>query len=116
MRSLDRSRLLPLLLLASVVGLGAALAAGGSSAPRTVLALWFLLACPGLALAPLIRLPDTLGMVTVAITLSIAIDTIVACALLYSGAWSAVAGYAILAAITIAGAAWQMAVPWGGRR
>lgn len=116
MTRLARSHRLPLLLFASVAALGVALVAGGGSWPRTMLAIWFLLACPGLALAPLVRLHDALGTVTVAIALSIAIDTIVASALLYCGAWSPAAAYAILAAITIGGAARQLAAPARLRR
>lgn len=116
MTALARSHRLPLLLLASVGALGVALLAGGGSTTRSVLAIWFLLACPGLALAPLMRLHDALGTVTVAITLSIAIDTIVASALVYCGAWSAVATFAILAAVTVAGAARQLAAPGDDRR
>lgn len=116
MTALGRSHRLPLLLLASVAALGLALLAGGASATRSVLAIWFLLACPGLALAPLLRLHDALGTVTVAITLSIAIDTIVASVLVYCGAWSAVAAFAILAAVTVAGAAGQLAAPGGNPR
>jgi len=49
--------------------------------------------------------------VTVAIALSIALDTIVAAALLYAGVWSPVAAFMILATITLAGAARQLARP-----
>ncbi len=109
MNRLDGKRALPALLLASVVALGALLVAGAESSLRTALAVWFLLACPGLALAPLVGLRDGLGTVTVAIALSIALDTIVAAALVYAGAWSPVAAFVILAAITLAGAARQLA-------
>jgi uncharacterized membrane protein len=108
MNPLNRRRTLPTLLLASVLALGAVLIADGDSALRTLLAVWFLLACPGLALAPLIGLNDALGTATVAIALSIALDTIVAGALLYVGVWSPGAAFMILATITLAGAARQV--------
>jgi uncharacterized membrane protein len=111
MNRLDRRCVLPTLLLSSVLILGAILLAGGESALRTLLTVWFLVACPGLALAPLVGLRDALGTVTVAIALSIALDTIVAGALIYADAWSPVAAFMILAAITVAGGARQLARP-----
>ncbi len=115
MTVLQRSRLLPALLLASVLALGLALVVGGTSPLRSLLVVWFLLACPGLALAPLIGLHDAIGTATVAITLSISIDLIVVGALLYAGTWSPVACYVLLASITIAGAARQLAASAGVR-
>ncbi len=115
MTGVRRARVLPAVLLASVLVLGLVLVAGGASPLRTLLVVWFLLACPGLALAPLIGLNDAIGTATVAITLSIAIDIIVVGMLLYAGAWSPVAGYLMLAAVTIAGAAGQLAAAAGGR-
>jgi len=111
MNRLDRARALPAVLLSSVLALGAVLIAGAESPLRTLLAVWFLLVCPGLALAPLVRLSDALGTATVAIALSIALDMIVAAALLYAGVWSPVAAFMILATITLAGAARQLARP-----
>ena len=111
MNPLNRRRALPTLLLSSVLALGAVLISGGDSALRTLLAVWFLLACPGLALAPLIGLNDVLGTATVAIALSIALDTIVTAALLYAGIWSPGAAFMILATFTLAGAARQLTKP-----
>jgi uncharacterized membrane protein len=111
MNRLSRTRTLPTVLLSSVLALGAVLIVGGESPLRTLLAVWFLLACPGLALAPLVRLSDALSTATIAIALSIALDTIVAAALLYAGVWSPVAAFVILATITLAGAARQLTTP-----
>jgi len=64
MNRLDRARALPAVLLSSVLALGAVLIAGAESPLRTLLAVWFLLACPGLALAPLVRLSDALAWIS----------------------------------------------------
>lgn len=104
-----RATALPLLLLAVVLALAGAFAAGWASTPRAVLAVAFLLACPGLAIAPLIGLAGVPATLTVAVVLSISLDTIVAAALLYAGAWSPATAFAILASVTVAGAAAQIA-------
>jgi len=100
------------LLLAAAVGIvSAMIVAGGQSPARTLAVTCFLLAGPGLGLAPLIGLRDTLGTLTVAIALSIGLDTIVAGGLLYAGAWSPTTAFAILACITLAGVVGQLILP-----
>jgi uncharacterized membrane protein len=98
----------PTLVAASVLALGAVAAAGVASPLRPLLTVWFLLFCPGLALAPLLRLGDGWNQLAVAIPLSIALDILVASAFMYAGAWSAPLIVAVLAAISLLGAALQV--------
>jgi competence ComEA-like helix-hairpin-helix protein len=68
---------------------------------------WFALAIPGGALVPLLRLRDVVAEVTLAIALSLALDVVVACTMLYSGVWSPPAGIVVLATVAIAAAGLQ---------
>jgi hypothetical protein len=76
-------------------------AAGVHSPLRVVLALGFLLVCPGLAVLSLVGLPGAWDRYSAAIALSIALDTVVAGARIYAGAWSSGGALAILVAITL---------------
>jgi hypothetical protein len=76
---------------------------------RTLLAFWFLLVCPGMALVRLLGLRDPFAELGVAVALSLALDTAVGEALLFAGAWSASSGLAALAALSVGGAALQVA-------
>ena len=75
----------PWLIVLSTLALGSVAAAGESSALRTALAIWFLLLCPGLALVGLMRLDDAWMEVTLAVALSVVLDTAVAGAMSYAG-------------------------------
>lgn len=77
---------------------------------RTVLAFWFLLVCPGMALVRLLRLSDPFAELAVAVALSLALDTAVGETLLFAGAWSAFSALAALATLSVGGAALQVAV------
>ncbi|MBA2631068.1 MAG: hypothetical protein H0U84_08630 [Thermoleophilaceae bacterium] len=99
----------PWLIVLSAFAVGAVSAAGDSSPIRTVLAVWFLLLCPGLALVGLMRLNDVWGELTLGVAISVALDTVVAAGLLYAGLWSPPAAFAILAAVSLAGAGFQYA-------
>lgn len=99
----------PWLIVFSAFALGSVSAAGGSSALRTLLAVWFLLLCPGLALTGLLRLEDAWAELTLAIALSVALDTLIAGVMLYLGVWSPPAVLAIVVGLSLAGAAVQHA-------
>jgi hypothetical protein len=89
---------------------GAALA--GLPAPlRAPLVIAFLLVGPGMAFVPLLALGDALAELTVALVLSLALDTLVAITLLYAGGWSPLASLLGLAGLAVAGAALQVALP-----
>lgn len=75
---------------------------------RPVLAFLFLLLAPGLAYARLLPAEDGIVLVTLAVALSLAIDTVVGMALLYMGQWSFVTAFLIIAAISLVGAVLQV--------
>jgi hypothetical protein len=75
---------------------------------RFVVAFWFLLVCPGMALVPLMRLRDRIAEWTLAIALSLALDALVAGAMVFFGAWSPERGLIILVAVSLIGALLQV--------
>lgn len=103
------SRLLrPAVVAASVLALVGVVAAGAGAPLRPLVAIWFLLVCPGLALAPLIRIADAWDELAVALPLSVALDIVVASAFMYAGAWSPPLIVTVLALISLAGAGLQV--------
>lgn len=99
------TRALPTVLIGSVLAAAAAVAGGGDSLPRTLVVLWFLLACPGAAVVINLRLRRGWAEAALALALSISIDTVVAGTLFYLDAWSPALAFTILAAVTVSGAA-----------
>lgn len=77
---------------------------GGVGFPlRPVVVFWYLLVCPGMALVGLLRPRDGVAAFTLALALSIALDTLIAMTLLYAGYWSPRAGLVLLMAISLVG-------------
>jgi hypothetical protein len=76
---------------------------------RTAIVLWFLLVCPGMALARFFDLHEPLVEWTLAVTLSLVVDTFVAGAFLLAGRWSPTSAFAVLLGIAIVGALAQEA-------
>ena len=70
---------------------------------RTVVALFFVLVCPGLAIARLLQLSSALAELTLAVGLSIALAGLTSGAFLYANAWSPGGTLAVLAAVTLTG-------------
>ena len=103
-----RAWISPAVFTVSVGAAAALLAAGGHSPLRTAVAIWFLVVCPGLAIVPLLRIPDPWGELALVVSLSIALDLIVATALMYAGASSTAAAFGVLAAVSMCGAALQL--------
>jgi uncharacterized membrane protein len=97
--------------LVAAAGVASAMtAAGGASLPRTLIVLGFLLLCPGLALLRLAGSFDWLATLTLSLTLSIAVDMLLALGLAYAGLWSPAAALIGLAGIVIGAAgvdAWR---------
>jgi len=83
---------------------------------RAVIALGFLLIGPGMAFVPLLRLQHTSYTVVSAVGLSLALDLIVAMAVLYSGFWSPVLILEILIALSLIGALCQVLLWHSTRR
>lgn len=92
----------------------AVVAAGWDSPIRTALALGFLLFVPGLALTTLLRIRDPLHQLAIATGASLAIETLVATALLCAGAFSGAAAAVGVCGITcllLLGAARRRFIP-----
>jgi hypothetical protein len=94
-------------LLASTAALAGSVAAGGASPVRTLLTVWVLGVCPGLAVIGVIGLRDPWIEVTLVVALSLALDVIVAGALTYTVGWSPDVAMAILLTVSLVGAVIQ---------
>ena len=98
-----RSLTWPAVLLLSTVAVSVVTYAGIWPSVRPFVALPFLVVCPGLAWARLLRVQPELNTVMLGVALSLAIDTIVATALLYAHQPSVKVNLAALIAITVGG-------------
>lgn len=98
-----RGWIVVILVMTLAAGIAAALALPLPLRPAVIVP--FALLCPGMALIRLVRIPSHLGEVTLGIALSIAIDGLVAGALLYANAWSPAWTFTILVGITLVGLA-----------
>ena len=83
---------------------------------RPWLAFWFFLVCPGMAFVGLLNLDDRLTELTLAIALSLALDTIIPAIMLYAGAWVPSLSLVALAGLSIIGAIFQVTVLPAHRR
>ena len=81
---------------------------GLASPFRLITSLWFLLVCPGMAFVKLLRFDQAYYEWTLAIALSIALDGLVACLLLYTGLWSIRWGLMTVTMISLMGAFLQI--------
>jgi hypothetical protein len=82
---------------------------------RAVVAIAFLLIAPGLACVRLLRFGDPLTEMTLAVAASLAIETVVATALLATRLWSPGTALAIMVFVTLAGAGLQILTSMGAR-
>ena len=81
---------------------GAAFASGWDSPIRVTLALGFLLFGPGLAFGQLLHVRDPVQRLAIATGSSFALETLIALALIYSGAYSAGLAFGLVLAVTAA--------------
>lgn len=93
-----------------VIGLSAAVAAAAvyadiDAAARAIVVLWFMLVCPGMAIVRLLRLSDPLTEFAIAVALSLAIETVLAVALLYAGSANFEVTFGVLLVVTLAAVA-----------
>jgi hypothetical protein len=93
-----------------VIGLSAAVAAAAvyadiDAAGRAIVVLWFMLVCPGMAIVRLLRLSDPLTEFAIAVALSLAIETVLAVALLYAGSANFEVTFGVLLVVTLAAVA-----------
>lgn len=93
------------IIVALTAGCITAVATGWHSPIRVVLAVGFLLFCPGLALAEVLEVRDLALRVAIATGASIALDTLLSLLLIYTGAFSISLALAIIAALTLAAVA-----------
>ena len=82
---------------------------------RPVAAFWFLLICPGMAFVRLLHIEEWLMEFTLAIALSIAINTFVSEIMVFARIWSPKAGLVALICISMLGATCQI-IEANGRR
>lgn len=107
--SMIRPRLLwPAVILLSAVLTALFFVLDIASPLRLVTTFWFLLVCPGMAFVRLQRFDESHYEWTLAIALSIAVDGIVACLLLYLHLWSVELGLSILIVLSLLGAYLQL--------
>ena len=98
-----RSLTWPAAILLSTVAVSVVTYAGIWASLRPVVALPFLVVCPGMAWARLLRVETELNSVLLGVALSLAIDTIVSTALLYAHQPSVQVNLGALVAITVGG-------------
>ncbi len=101
---IDRTRIWPVTVLASAAVAGLAVWWQFAPAFTAPAVLWFVLVCPGMALVHVLRLRDPVAELSLAVALSLALDTLVASAFLYAGRWSPDGTLTVLIAIAAVGA------------
>ncbi len=106
----------PLIIIFSAVAAMLVIVPNAESPLRPVLVFWFLLVCPGMAVIRLLRFKNGGMELTLAIASSIALDTIVAEAMVLTKHWSPDWGLVLLAVLSVAGAVLQIlqsTMTWG---
>ena len=101
----------PIIITTSAVVIGVLVFGDVVSPVRPIVALWFLVFCPGIALVRLLRLKDVWAEVALAAAVSLSLDVGVASMLVYSGYWSSKLGLGILIFVCLVGAALQLRDP-----
>ena len=103
----------PLVIAGSALALSVAMILGGHGPVRGVLALWFFLTCPGMAIAGLLDVRDLLAEVLIAVALSVALGMLLTLIMVLTHSWSTGVATGILVALTLVGAgaqAWRAQV------
>jgi hypothetical protein len=104
-----------LVLAASCVAVATTTYAWTSSPARPAVTTWFLLVCPGMALVRLLPARGAVTLLVLAVATSLALETLLAEAMLEATAWSPNATLAVLIALTATGAGiqWRRAMGRG---
>lgn len=92
-----------MIIVASTIAVVVVTVTGAPEAIRGPITVWFLVTCPGMAIARLLGLGQPLVELMVGLALSLALTGLVASIFLYAGAWSPVWSLAVLVVIAIAG-------------
>lgn len=104
MRKLTPSTIWTIVVLLSAAAAALVFYTGFGAALRPVVLFWFLLVIPGMAFIRLMYIVEAINRWALAVGLSLAIDSIVAIVLLYSGSWRVEYGLAAILAISVIGA------------
>jgi hypothetical protein len=97
----------PLIVFALTGAAGSVVLLGVGNPLRSLFVLPFLIAAPGLALVPLARIGGWPGL-TMAVGLSLALDSLVPTIMIYAGFWSPNATLAVLVLVSLVGATAQL--------
>ncbi|HET9442564.1 MAG TPA: hypothetical protein VFO65_04530 [Acidimicrobiales bacterium] len=97
----------PAVLVASPAALVVVHATGVGPPVGAAVGLWFALSCPGAAVVGLLGIRDRLVALVLVMVVSLSVDTAVATALFYAGAWAPGTATAILVALSLGGALLQ---------
>lgn len=98
----------PSIIIFSAVSVGLVMFGDVISPVRSVIALWFMLVCPGMAFVRLLQINDPINEFTLAVALSLTIDSILAITMVYAKIWSPKWGLCILIGISVFGAILQI--------
>lgn len=98
----------PAILVVSSIGVALAMVGDIGAPLRPLIAFWFLLICPGMAFIRLLHLREWLTELTLAVALSLTLDTLVAEALVLNHLWSPQWGLFGLICLGLLGAALQL--------
>jgi hypothetical protein len=107
----DRAHWLwPAIILVSAAVTGYLAFAQVDSVLRPVVTLGFLLVCPGMTFVRLLRIRERMTELTLAITLSLALNTLLIVIMLYAGIWAPYTGLLIIICLSVGGVTLQMAL------
>jgi hypothetical protein len=104
----------PPLIIISAIGAGLVTFVFPATGVRPAVVMWFLFACPGLAVVRFIRLADVVVEWMLVLTLSLCIDACIAGIVLYAHWWSPARILEILIAFCLIGAVMQFVVMLAG--
>jgi mannose/fructose/N-acetylgalactosamine-specific phosphotransferase system component IID len=98
----------PAIIIVSSIGVALAMVGDIEAPVRPLIAFWFLLICPGMAFIRLLHLQEWLTELTLAIALSLTMDTLVAEAMVLNHHWSPQWALFGLICLSLVGAALQV--------
>ncbi len=105
---LQRGDVWPLVIMLSGLLLGLAVLAGLAGLPRVILTFWFLLVCPGMAIVQLVPVEEGPARWSMAIALSLVLDTLVAETMALARVWSMPAALGVLIVVSLLGSLVQL--------
>jgi hypothetical protein len=94
----------PSIIIASAAAAVLAILWGFGPPLQPVITVWFLLFCPGMAFVRLLAIGDRIAELTLAIALSVALDTLVSETMVLARVWSPTWALVIIAGFSIGGA------------